>query len=423
MEEIASRMLQGWKMLAIHCPICSTVLLQKDEEIFCAACNARCVHESNATIIQGTDSAFEHNQLKTSHKVEVKPPKAGTGANDRFAERMLAGWTMLDGSCLKQREGSGCDFPLLQARDGRKYCVGCDAYVSEEGENQPSDRDVTSQKTAPMGALEQSNCIDKEESFGAAGPVMNKEEWASYRAHRDKVSSELGKKLVQGWVMTEKACSCHTPLMKRPMDQALVCVACDLKHQNQETIPIQEQGEPPTTAGSRKTHPKSLMTTEYISKKLGDTEDVSDQIGAALLKGWTLLADVCNVMRCATPLMRDKNNQIWCLKCNKVVLPPQSSESSSNSKVTPAVHSPVNRDDEYVQEPPQTLLHNSGGMKRKSNGALTLEKAVDFLTQEIAGAQARIQATNSVTDKIEHVKLMLECVKALNAFQNLGYQV
>lgn len=32
-------MLSGWKMLATHCPICNSALLQKDIKVHCASCN------------------------------------------------------------------------------------------------------------------------------------------------------------------------------------------------------------------------------------------------------------------------------------------------------------------------------------------------------------------------------------------------
>lgn len=51
-QSLADKMLQGWALLDIHCPRCSTALVQSrnKEEMFCVSCNMYCIDESVSDI-------------------------------------------------------------------------------------------------------------------------------------------------------------------------------------------------------------------------------------------------------------------------------------------------------------------------------------------------------------------------------------
>ena len=54
---LADRMVQGWKMLAEHCPMCQTPLLEKNHNIYCVACDLPVKKQAD-------DNAVENNTTR-----------------------------------------------------------------------------------------------------------------------------------------------------------------------------------------------------------------------------------------------------------------------------------------------------------------------------------------------------------------------
>lgn len=49
-------------------------------------------------------------------------------------------------------------------------------------------------------------------------------------------------------------------------------------------------------------------------------KSIQDKLGELLLQGWTMLADVCFIESCSTPLMRDNvTKQVYCVGCESWV--------------------------------------------------------------------------------------------------------
>ncbi|KAI9914542.1 hypothetical protein PsorP6_008399 [Peronosclerospora sorghi] len=49
-------------------------------------------------------------------------------------------------------------------------------------------------------------------------------------------------------------------------------------------------------------------------------DEAMKQLGEKLLQGWTMLDSSCPVNDCYTPLMRDKQGKIFCVRCDQLVV-------------------------------------------------------------------------------------------------------
>ena len=58
-------MLSGWKMLATHCPICNSALLQKEMKVHCASCNMPVMTQDQYDL-RGNDSDNNNNNSNSN---------------------------------------------------------------------------------------------------------------------------------------------------------------------------------------------------------------------------------------------------------------------------------------------------------------------------------------------------------------------
>ncbi|KAL5527497.1 hypothetical protein ACEPAG_6288 [Sanghuangporus baumii] len=149
------------------------------------------------------------------------------------------------------------------------------------------------------------------------------------------VSSKLGEYMLKGWVLTDEACpnaNCRVPLMRSPKGHSPVtmfCANCDGDPQNRTSAPssavsssiarqsspstvssgtrISRSSTPPTDVSSRLSSPTFALPVETAEsvRRRQQSDAASAEIGARLLKGWTMLADECPNERCfGVPLVR-----------------------------------------------------------------------------------------------------------------------
>jgi len=165
---------------------------------------------------------------------------------------------------------------------------------------------------------------------------------------------------LQGWTMLAESCDeCNVPLMEKKKGQIISCVGCkrNFKREVNEDdpstlmmVPIVKdtvQNSAPPQVNSTTLAPPQVNSTTLTEKP---QPQISDIMGEKMLQGWTLLGDTCPI--CNSPLMKDREGQMFCVKCNtrvmhekdfnpnlylttpreerRELLPPPSSFSSSN---------------------------------------------------------------------------------------------
>ena len=61
--------------------------------------------------------------------------------------------------------------------------------------------------------------------------------------------------------------------------------------------------------------------------------DTSKRLGELLLRGWTMLQDVCEAPKCNCPLMRSPDGQKYCVYCETWVYPDKKPESKKYTEL------------------------------------------------------------------------------------------
>eukprot|EP00474_Spongospora_subterranea_P009242 CRZ09700.1 hypothetical protein [Spongospora subterranea] len=237
-NRISERLVQGWTMLARHCPVCTTVLVgHRSHGIFCVGCQLPCVTEEDASAMQLEVAPSQIPQeTVTDDDDDWQPPSAEEQrimderrahrdrVSDLMASKLLAGWAMLNEHC------ETCATPLLRDPSQRLFCVACDAY-SDEIRASPS-------------AVGEGNASAVEPALHTRPPVtatsslIEADDAASSQQHFELVDGkpllfELGAQmkanLDQGWSIGSNAPKCNLcslPFFVDPL-QRLCCVFCN----------------------------------------------------------------------------------------------------------------------------------------------------------------------------------------------------
>ncbi|KAI8143146.1 hypothetical protein BJV82DRAFT_102428 [Fennellomyces sp. T-0311] len=135
--------------------------------------------------------------------------------------------------------------------------------------------------------------------------------------------SLLSTYMLQGWVMTDQACTvpgCPVPIMRSKDGSIKFCV----KHDRLPTSSSSSTAAPKTTTTT--TLPTSQPVTQSTERdELAERERRREQsskasqlIGQRLLQRWTLLNETCPNPSCyAIPLMRDPARHMVCVICER----------------------------------------------------------------------------------------------------------
>jgi uncharacterized Zn finger protein (UPF0148 family) len=234
---------------------------------------------------------------------------------------------------------------------GQIWCPACDIQCILEGQTVPPPE--------PAAAVEEAKHHEEDSNNDELPPISA--EYAEWQKKREKVSAELGTRMLAGWAMLAESCpepGCRgTPLMRKK-GGPMVCVCCDKSYsmdENGELQAIQDANTeagasaprnatngaanpkpaaasaPTTTASStadRVQKPKQLPPNSPIhdqrraaaAQSQPKTVDVSQLMAEKLLLGWAMLNETCNQPGCSgeAPLMRDHARRKHCLICGAI---------------------------------------------------------------------------------------------------------
>ena len=184
-HEMSQKLMGGWALLQIACPLCNTPLMRdKESKMFCLSCHHQVVPESDmkgsattqdsaapATAAASASSAAPALATPAANKVvaaaatsavqqgqfdddmdevdehedldsDWQPPSAEEQAkidahmreleevSQRLAQKMLQGWTMLDLSCPE------CGTVLVRSKKQVLYCCGCQKELPPPGSDE-----------------------------------------------------------------------------------------------------------------------------------------------------------------------------------------------------------------------------------------------------------------------------------------------
>jgi uncharacterized Zn finger protein (UPF0148 family) len=152
-DELSQKILQGWTLLAESCPSdgCNVPLVRSGKgDTYCCSCQVHFDAELNplpptaaqqAVPKASSSSSASSSQPKQEPSAsvnepmqETSPPAKPKDRSQLIADKLLAGWAMLNDVCPRP----GCEgVPLVKSRDGRMWCVSCDTWVVHEDEFDP----------------------------------------------------------------------------------------------------------------------------------------------------------------------------------------------------------------------------------------------------------------------------------------------
>lgn len=192
-------LLNGWKLLAISCPICNTALLSsRAGEMKCPGCNLPVVLESNET------SGFASSPpVNTSMKSpEQRNNKFNTNhVSKLIGEKLLQGWAMTNEVC----DNIDCrSTPLMRDPSSLiKVCLNCGLDYMKKSEN------------IAVCGLDETDEISDEELFDDS-PIIN---FQNTNQDANDPSQNIAKMLLKGWCLLDVCCNsfkCNgtVPLMR-----------------------------------------------------------------------------------------------------------------------------------------------------------------------------------------------------------------
>jgi uncharacterized Zn finger protein (UPF0148 family) len=245
-QKTGELLLSGWKMLAIHCPICNAPIMSKAEAMKCPGCDMPVQMERTSSnseavlapippppkLYEDISSDEAKNILPNYDAVEVPQSmeelrreydnvraKRDT-ISSKLGEKMLLGWVMLADIC----PSSTCEGTPLMREPGTKdmLCVCCNKkYVKDQYD------DIRVEQTVSLPAKE-TMAIAKD-SAATTLPTEQEDKYFKFDIDSipilsfekvtddDKVSKLISEKLLKGWAMLDKVCAdCNgsTPLLR-----------------------------------------------------------------------------------------------------------------------------------------------------------------------------------------------------------------
>ena len=196
-----------------------------------------------------------------------------TTPSARIAERLLRGWTLTAETCPDR----GCRCPLMRERrtanglasEGDYYCAEKDDIVFVDDAAAPT----SSGRAGDVDAYDSR----RDARLGAFADVDVDEELLDDDDDDDDVE--------------------HGVIIRYGID-----------HENDGDITILADLRDEVAAM------RELPTTRTSPSDVGAPVDVSGAIAEKLLQGWTLTNDTCPMPACATPLVRNRQREMFCVK-------------------------------------------------------------------------------------------------------------
>jgi uncharacterized Zn finger protein (UPF0148 family) len=293
--EMRKRMIDGWAMCQLTCPITGFPLVKKGDVLWSIRCKCPISDPSNSmggiqakSVKTATTKTTATPQKSTKKNVSTSGKKKhfmGTPGrrermnvqSKRISEKLLMGWKMLKAVCPITNE---C--PLLEDKNGRQWSAALNMYVDEykEVDDVPNDETPPLQnsisqpsKSLPATFMKtHSNVVVDEPSpehdFSDEWkpPTAEEErEMAEKQKRHDEMSKRMGQMLLTGWKMLDEICPVtgEVPLMQhkdgRKFSVALNACIEEEKHKEGGEEAVEEAVEEapvvsaPTTKSSRHT--------------------------------------------------------------------------------------------------------------------------------------------------------------------------
>jgi uncharacterized Zn finger protein (UPF0148 family) len=256
-KELSQRMLDGWKMLSMHCPVegCGTPLVEskKNGEIYCVKCKAVCITEKEAgkflpdaggNSSSNSDTKSEPEVVREALPVDLNDADAADddlmddeplltpeewdqhrqkrdAASAKIGKYLMQGYTMLSAVC------EFCSTtPLLQAKgQTSSFCVLCSEESTDNAKQPPASTAGSNLVAAATTAA------PPKQRHEAAAEQQRKVYAQSAEPDAVDASALLAEKMLIGWAMLSSCCpahGCNTPLMRDRQGQTH-CVACGRK--------------------------------------------------------------------------------------------------------------------------------------------------------------------------------------------------
>jgi uncharacterized Zn finger protein (UPF0148 family) len=134
-QEIAGRLLEGWRMLDMTCPTdqCYQPVLQdKLGNRWCLKCKARIVTELEWNNEQQQREEEEEEEWVPPSEEEMQSFKEKSRVRDQVSEllgeKMLMGWTLMGEYCQDKVCGD-IGVPLMKDKQKHMRCVWCDKHA------------------------------------------------------------------------------------------------------------------------------------------------------------------------------------------------------------------------------------------------------------------------------------------------------
>lgn len=255
------------------------LLPRPPQQVYCVKCqmfcitpeNAQGLHRANREVVEATNLSRPGHETSTSPSTDDPSSVASSvaswsaqgatqasreqrrrdEADERMADRMLMGWTMLADACPVP----GCNFPLMLDTEGSTTCVMClhhgpegrpDAAQAECATDAPVRPPLSPARARSDGLPEskgeegakgdegtkEDEGTEGDEGTKVDGGVLSERAFAVERRKRDEVSSVLGQFMLRGWSLLEETCSrqgCdgRVPLLRERGTSTLYCAGCD----------------------------------------------------------------------------------------------------------------------------------------------------------------------------------------------------
>lgn len=254
-ERMGSMMLQGWRMLAECCPICTSPLMSKGDNMRCPGCDMpikfMTEDEEEALLSKQASNQSLKDRMPLSEQSEVSliaDSKVSTPAafvdeqitvdsinsfeemkrdydlknasraktTTKLGEYMLQGWTLLGDLCLL----NSCVGTPLMEHDGYILCVSCNAEYLRCPDGEIVDKKAASlsphnstDKTSPLDSASKSSSRQEDDFVDDGLPILNFHR--NEEASDNDVSSKIAAKLMRGWALLDEACPLdNVPLMR-----------------------------------------------------------------------------------------------------------------------------------------------------------------------------------------------------------------
>ena len=308
-KRTSEMMLSGWKLLAKLCPICTSALMSKGNQMHCPGCNSDVFTEEEARIsgkLNGSASQVRalsspisdestQNDSNSDYESEAKgftsleemkreydrKNKARDAVSAKLGERMLSGWIMLNRACEKE----GCwSTPLMCKSSNREHmeCVSC-GTVYKEGEEKEADSQSSSQaqpKTAPT--IQPATALDPSASRLDLNdaPILNLFEKSQTDVRKRDPSELIAAKLLQGWAMLEQACSEDGVPLMRDKEGCVQCVVCRMRTSDRSsaaaeavTQPLSNKLTSKSTKLSRHIHSNQAKSLQHMRARFIESDE------------------------------------------------------------------------------------------------------------------------------------------------------